>query len=464
MRRVKDAGVVVLAAVLSSLLVACGTTVRVDGAKVDSNVPYLSVLEQAWRDGSASDKYAQLAKETHCWLLRDPSTEALQPRALCGPIRHLSDEGAPGVFDELRFEPKLEGDGQVSVDASTISVGQTGIEPPGGVELYRPDGKAPLAADQVPMPEAPRADRGVVALGDDELLAGGGVPAKNNVIYTPSEDVKVVKFGRVPRLQGGGDAPYYDPAENEEFLAITVEIDRQDGGDETIESSRSYSVRVDGKIKSITENVRDASQATIVASVPIGKDAELIAGVAGLDQTISFRTGERTSKTAAGWYREKSEFDLNKSFDDRVKVGQFECRHRVTFVGMEISAYDRLEGWAPDGQMWVYLDWVDRLTETEPQVTQAGLYQYKDAKIAATGSVAVTVDGRAAGKVVKGEPASEGWNIREGRVLLQVPDSAKEIEITYGPKGTFQARSYTDPSPRNGSFSFTPITFGLSLS
>ncbi|MFC7620900.1 hypothetical protein [Microlunatus sp. GCM10028923] len=367
------------------------------------------------------------------------------------------------MFDELLFEPRLQGDGQVSVDASTISVGQTGIEPPAGIELYRPDGKEPIQADQVPMPFAPQADRGVVALADDEVLAGGGTPEKNNVIYTPSEDVKVVKFGGVPRLQGGGEAPYYVPAENEEFLALTVEIDRQSGGDEEIESSRSYSVRIDGKINSITDDLLGASRATIVASVAAGKDAELIAGVAGVEQTLSFRTGERTSKTAGGWYRDVTEFDINKGFDDSVKIGQFECRHRVTFVGAKISAYDRLEGWAPEGQMWVYLNWVDSITDTEPRVTQGGLIQYQSAKIAA-GAVGIVVDGRTAGKVVNGEPASDGSYVRDGRVLLQIPDTAKNVEITYSPKGTFRARSYSDPNPGSGSFSLTSMKFDLTLS
>lgn len=146
MRRFSRVALVVVVA-LVPVLAACGTTVRINGATVDSKVPFVSVLEDAWRSGPGQDQYAQLANETGCWLLRDRDSGALEPRALCGPVRHLTDSGKTGVFDEVRYQPQLVGDKEVSVDPGSIEFGETGVAAPSGAELYNPEREQPVAAD-----------------------------------------------------------------------------------------------------------------------------------------------------------------------------------------------------------------------------------------------------------------------------------------------------------------------------
>lgn len=465
--------VVIVGAILAlSSLTACGTTVRVNGAEVDSKVAFLSVLEQAWRDGPAKDKHAQLAAKTSCWLLREPDSGAIQPRALCGPIRHLKDQGKPGVFDELEFEPQLVGDGEVTVDPDSIDFEGTGVEPPPELELYHPDGAEPVAPDQVPEPPAPKAEPGIVAVGDDGQIADAPSP-KDGTIVAPGRKVEVTRFAAVPTLPGADGIPFYQPADNEEFLALTISIEPEEGYDEgSVDTSATYSVRSEGKTTDLAQffdvkgswGSEKADSATIVVSVPKGKDAELVVGVAGLDQTISVRTGERTSTTAVAYYRGETTFGVNKQFATQTaKNGDFRYQHGVTFTQASVSAFDRSKGWAPEGQMWLYLAWDNETS----QRTGAKDFHYDDPTFDLAKSMQIAADGNAA-KIISGIPVADKSYSSNRAVLAQVPAAAKAIKVTYAPQGTFAADSYggtvEDLKPKSGSFAFEPLSFEVSLS
>jgi hypothetical protein len=464
--------VLVLIAVLAvAALTACGTTVRVNGAQVDSKVPFLTMLESAWRDGSATDKYAQQAAETHCWLLREPDSGALQPKALCGPIRHLRDEGKPGVFDEVSYAPQVVGKGEVTVDPSSIEMGATGVEPPSGVELYRPDGAKPAAADQVQPPAAPKAEPGVVALGDDGQVAMAGSP-KDGVILIPGHKVSVTRFGPVDRLIAEGEIPFYVPADNEEFLALTVTVEPQETSNRYANTSATYSIRAGEKttdLKNFLEIEGDygtekADTKTIIVSVPKGGDAELVVGFDGRDQTISVRSGERTSKNAPGFYLAKSEFGVNKQFaTQKATNGKFQYQHGVTFTNAVLSSFDGDKGWAPEGQLWLELHW-DNATS---QKTGNESFSYEDPTFDAAKTMQVEADGKAA-KIIEGLPVYSNYS-GDPYVLIQIPETTKGIKVTYAPQGSFATDAYGSQAdsvqPKSGTFGFKkPLVFDVSFS
>lgn len=463
---------IVVAVLALTTLTACGTTVRVNGAQVDSKVPFITVLEQAWRDGPATEKYAQPAQQTSCWLLRDPDSGALQPRALCGPIRHLRDLGKPGVFDELEFEPRLVGKDEVAVDPDSIEFGATGVEPPEDFELYHPDGTEPVAPDQVPEPSAPKAEAGLVAQGDDAQIAAAGSP-KDGVIRVPGHKVSVTRFGAVPRLPAEGEVPFYVPADNEEFLAVTVTIEPQEYDRGSVDTTAAYAIRSQGKTTDLAPffelkgdwGTQRADTKTIVVSVPKGQDAELVVGVAGLDQTISMRTGERTSTVAAADYRSRTTFGVNQQFaTQKVKEGDFAYQHGVTFTEARVAAFDPSQGWAPAGQMWLYLAWDNKTAQRSGDDD----YYFEDPTFDQDKSMQLADGDGKPVKIISGIPVTESSWSSSSAVLAQVPETTKAIKVTYAPSGTFAANSYgaetKDLSPKSGSFAFEPLVFDVDLS
>lgn len=465
------AAVLVISALMLSALAACGTTVRVNGAEVDSKVPFLTMIETAWREGSATDQYSQQAAETHCWLLREPDSGTLQPRALCGPIRHLRDQGKPGVFDEVAFQPQAVGNKEVTVDPGSIGMAATGVDVPEGVELYRPDGKKPAAADQVPEPQAPKAEPGIVALGDPGQIANAGSP-KAGVIIAPANQLEVTRFGPVDRLIAEGEVPFYVPADGEEFLALTVTIEPREHNNLAKGTEAAFSLRAEGKTTDLKDffeldagyGAPKSDTKTIIVSVPKGKDAELVVGVSGVDQTISVRTGERTSKTASAYYLAKTEFGINKQFPtQKAANGTFEYQHGVTFTKAVLSSFDPDKSWAPEGQLWLELHW-DNATS---QKSGKDPYAFEDPTFDADKSMQVAADGKP-GKIIEGLPVYSNYS-DDPYVLVQIPEGTKEIKVTYAPQGTFATDSYgaqaESVQPKSGSFAFkTPLVFDLNFS
>ncbi|MFC7622758.1 hypothetical protein [Microlunatus sp. GCM10028923] len=470
-RAATKAAVLIVSALMLSALAACGTSVRVNGAEVDNKVPFLTVIESAWRDGSATDQHAQQASETHCWLLREPDSGTLQPRALCGPIRHLRDQGKPGVFDEVGFQPQAVGNKEVTVDPGSIGMMATGVEVPEGVELYRPDGKKPVPADQVPEPQAPKAEPGIVALGDPAQIVNAGSP-KAGVIIAPANQLEVTRFGPVDRLPAEGEVPFYVPAEGEEFLAVTATIEPREHSTLAKGTEAAFSIRAEGKttdLKGFFEldggyGTEKADTKTIIVSVPKGKDAELVVGVSGVDQTISVRTGERTSKTAPAYYLPKTEFGVNKQFATQTTSnGSFAFQHGVTFTKAVLTSFDNDNGWAAEGQIWLELHWDNATAQKAGDHTTA----FEDPTFDVEKTIQVTADGKA-GKVIEGLPVYSNYSDAP-HVLVQIPEGTKSIKVSYAPQGTFATDDYGSSvstiQPKSGSFGFTkPLVFDLTLS
>lgn len=455
----------VLAIIVGSLLMAgCSTSVRIGGVEIDRKVPFLPALERAWEDGQADDPHSQRAEKTGCWLLRSPDTGALESKALCGPIRHLRDRGKSGAFDEVVFEPKLTGEKGVEVDPDSILLGETGLEAPAGYDLYRPDGQRPIAADKVPEPPSPKAAPGFVSLVDETELAAPTKP-KNGIVMAPGLRVLAQEVGTLQSLPPGGEAAYFIPADGEEFLAMKVGVTDLDYDQGEASANATYAVlsgdkKVDVSLAN-SEGSTLTSESIIVASVPKGADAELVVTVAGLDQTISLRTGERSSKTAEGMYRHFTDVSLNQRYSGSSAMGQFSVVHSVEFLKAKISAFDRNRGWAPKDHVWVQISWDNNYG------TVASSHLYDIPTIDKVESLRA-IDSSGKPCSVSGEIPILDVTAARGEVLISVPISAEQVKVTYAPQGKFTTTDFGSRvpglSPRSGEFTMDSSTFSIKVS
>ncbi|WP_152361928.1 hypothetical protein [Microlunatus speluncae] len=455
------AAALALAVLAIFTLTACGTTVRVNGTEVDNKVPFLATLEQAWRADIADDQHLRTADQTGCWLLRAPDSGELQPRALCGPVRHLRDLGKPGVFDALDFEPRPGDQGEVVLDPDTISRNETGVEPPPGLELYRPDGLKPVAADQVPAPPIPKADPGRVDAGASFQVENGTKPEKG-VIIAPGFRLTVDEVGTMARFPSTGDDAFYEPADGEEVRAIR--LTRQPDPDfeaGSADVSTSYALRTETgttELDPVLDKVWILSgngPMTIMASVPKGADPNLVIKVGGLEQTLSLRTGERTSDTAPAAYREKTSFPVAGKYAGRHTQGDLDVAHEITFTDASVAAFDENRGWAPAGKMWFYLGW-----EGRRQHDGSGRYLLSydvgrsfGLKDSAGGQIAIS----------EGNPLDRS-SYNDGLIVALAPAETKSVTINYSPRGTFKPGGAYELSPRSGSFAFPAKSFVINFS
>lgn len=266
-------------------------------------------------------------------------------------------------------------------------------------------------------------------------------------------------------LPRDSDFPYFIPADGEEFLAMKVSVTDLDYNQGEVGTEAAYSVmvggeKVDVELVNSTES-KLSHETTIVASVPKGSDAELVVTIAGLDQAISFKTGERTSKSAEAMYRHFSEVSLNQKYSGSVRIGGFSVAHSVDFVKAKVSGFHRERGWAPKDHAWLQLSWENN----DGAIMPAHLYDVPTIDKAKT-LQATDSEGKAC-SVSMGIPILD-VTLAQGEVLIAVPVSAKQVNVIYSPHGKFVPSSFgaTVPnlSPKSGNFTMKPIEFSIGIS
>jgi len=252
--------------------------------------------------------------------------------------------------------------------------------------------------------------------------------------------------------------PYYQAAGGEEFLAFTVHTDSLGEFDQGYLSSNfdlspTFTVRSSVSQTSLNDLLSDTNDAevTVVVSVPAGEDAQLVVGVANLDQAMSIRTGQRTSTTAEAYYRSRASFDVQRQYSGKVARGDFQLTHSATFTQAALSPFHPTEGWAPSGQMYLTLACQDVRLEKS--------YEYATPSFNTNDSV-TAVGAAEDGTVLLGGFPSDPSNLTA--LTFRLPVDAKSLRVRYAPKGTFALESYHDPdyySPDRGTFALKPSTF-----
>jgi hypothetical protein len=461
-------------AVLATTLIACGTDVELAGQQVDDKVPFLGQIEDQWRNDIATTTVST-SDGAHCWLARQKDGKEFDRKAFCGPVRHLGAE-QPGVWDVYAFEASVSGD---DVSISDIAIDNVGAAFPADRKAYRGDGaEVPKNADQLAAPKPPPVAKGFatkVQPDHSPKILDATRPANGRII-APGLELTVSEVGRIDQLGGFGDDGIVGPADGEELRAITFAVKNTSESDwdrTTTNTTPIFSIGTPSGKKFLDLSGDNAAgkslpteSITVVASVPTDQDSQLTVGVAGLDQTISMKTGDRTSKTAAAYYKSTTNVGLGKQFPSQtVTVSEFQAQHTATFTSADVVPFVADRGWAKQGKVWLKLNYSnatfatvgDRKWWWAAPAFQASkslvLTDDKGHQLPFTGTLPVSVDGYSGGT---------------GEIVAEIPETAKSVRAIYAPAGTFATEAWIPsgeggPAVRSGSFQFKAFTFTVAI-
>jgi hypothetical protein len=198
----------------------------------------------------------------------------------------------------------------------------------------------------------------------------------------------------------------------------------------------SAEVIVDGESRPLDRVPHE--QEVVVVNVPAGGDATLAITDAGETKSISLRTGERDASgdpAADALAGGSVQLEEGVEISGVTPAGRYDgLTIRVT---LQPAAHVDGEGWAPDGRMWL---------EIEFGLTYAGLVaQQADLRLDLAESLSIEgSDGTAVeipdGTVLEptilsgGALATIDWS-----GVAEVPDSLRSFEVSYRTHGTFAA-------------------------
>ncbi|TCO45582.1 hypothetical protein EV646_108205 [Kribbella antiqua] len=199
---------------------------------------------------------------------------------------------------------------------------------------------------------------------------------------------------------------------------------------------------------------------TVVVGVPQGKDAQLIVTFAGVDQTVSFTTGERTSKTAATYYRSKSTADLTGTYGPhRVVKGDFGLEHQTHFTKVTVLPSADGLGWAKSGTMWVAVG-----TEgSDVRTNLPGTRDYFYSSPVSSPRTAQLVDARSHSFALAGKLVTTMSS--EGDLVFQVPETTRSVTLRYAPTATFAVTRVwsSQANPTGGTVTLPSMTVKVDL-
>jgi hypothetical protein len=458
MHRVLAAGTIALT---MALVTACSPDLTLDGRKVADDVPFLQQVEENWRNAIGDDEVS-VADGSHCWLARSNESKEIGRQAFCGPIRHLAAKD-DGVWDVWSFDATVAEDGTVTIKDPEAK--STGADFPTGSEPYRPDdAEFPQNAGSLAAPKAPPVPKGFAQRVDDVQIAAPKKPAAESArIVTPEVVLTVAEVGQVETVPGDHESAVRGPADGEELRALRFELAEEEES-RTSDAKVAYAVQV-GDVRKPVDLFEDYDggdlSGSIVVGVPQGEDAQLIVTFAGVDQTVSLTSGERTSKTAAAYYRSKTTAELAKTYGPhRVAKGDFGFEHQTQFTGVKLLPYVDGLGWAKQGTMWVSVGAQGASSSTN--IPGAKDYYYNDPVFSAPSS-AQLVDAQGKTYPLAGE--LETVKSSEGELVFQVPETTTAVTLKYAPTATFAAtRIWTSQAnPTGGTVTLPVMTAQINL-
>ena len=442
----------VVAGVLVAVVTVAGCgepQVRFQGHELSADVSFVADIEQRFHDDNEHGT-VKVGDGARCWLLRSRDTGELDQRAACGPVRHLG-AAQGGVWDLYTFTGALTGK---TLTVSDVAVDRTGQTLPADREPYRGDeAKIPANADALSAPDPPPARPGMAAVVTDVPLESPATPEKGR-LTVPGAVVEAIEIGGLKAIPGDEQSPLYGPAEGEEFRAIRIKISPGTPlPDGSVDATAAYSVKSGGNKTGIDPTGGENGR-LVVVSVPKGKDADLVVRVAGVDQSMSVRTGDRTSVTAGAYYRASTTIPVDKAFPaQRVRVGRFDLAHRVTFTDATLTPFDPAKGWAPTGQSWLELSFTGATTNTVGAAR--GAYRWTTD----TRRLFTVTDDKGRGSLAVVPPSLTGAKQGAGVVRIPVADDAGWVQLGYRPTGAFEGTL----TPRTGRYAFKPIAFRITL-
>lgn len=463
MRRILGA---VALAVAVAPLAACSSPLKLDGREVSGDAPFVQQIEEQWRNAIGAEEVS-VADGSHCWLARTKESKEFDRQAFCGPVRHLG-AGDDGVWDVWSFEADVAEDGTVTMTEAAPKA--VGADFPEEREPFRPDeAKIPADAESLAAPKPPPVQKGFLQQVDGVRVRDPKKPsAAAGKLVTPEVELTVAETGSVDTLPGDGRVALRGPAAGEQLRALTFVLTPRPRARATVRlPAPTYAVQV-GAVRKPIEFTGKADPfsglptgpVTLVAGLPEGEDAQLLVTAAGVEQTLSLITGERTSKTAAAYYRSSTEVPLNKTYGPaRVMNGGFGLEHTVRFTSVDVVPYVASGGWAKPGMVWLRF-WFD-----DADIDRTAAVNYHREPVFNGAKSLVLTDDQGRKYPYRGELPILREVVSGSSFAMEVAETARSVTLTYAPTASFEADPFwiKQAKPQRGTVAFKPMTVPIAL-
>jgi hypothetical protein len=413
----------------------------------------------------------------------------------CGPVRHYTEKSAaeaaddaedvrededyegpepgdagPGIWDTYVFQAiNIKPDGTGDYQLVSPRAQLWGAEITGGMKLVRPDGKQPPSdGDQLKAPPPPPVDSGFVKVTDHVDIKGAKQLKPDDArIVTPRKIVTISQLGTADHLDTGEGRR--GPGKGEKFVVAKLSLADgpfeaaydDDWDDDFVNADVTYAIQIGDERKKL-EDVEslyaggDSSSTSIVASVPVDSDPQLLVSAGGKDQTISLTTGKRTSTTAKAFYGGKYDVGVSRQYASKAfKKGDFEFSLSLLFSNAQLVPFHPERGWAADGKNWLVLN-------TEQVEADWNTYPYS---LFYDRQKSITVKA-GNGQAFSDQVKSETWDSDPGDVtaVFEVADDASTFSVSYQPAFTFSSSESAEfYQPKTGAGTLTPLTFDVSF-
>jgi hypothetical protein len=464
-------------------LVALGVTtlggdpgLTVQGQEVTNAEETLTAVEADWRK-SLADANATVGEDPRCYFQVPAKGTEVDETVLCGPVRHFGADAAT-VWQQFMVKGSVVEEGKYTFDLQTVTNAGT-LAAPAGFDLVRPDGKEAPKDVKLAEPPPPHAEADTVSMEPETTPIDGAVtpdPAKS-VVHTPLVSYQITKVGTVKEI-GEGTGRQSAPV-GQKFLAMTLRasapseaqsLELTDGKpeDDVEVNEVTGRVRAGGHAVSLDLPVSGSSSddedgeaesaysgnSTLVVAVPEdATDATLEIEVAGLIQTVSMTTGERTSTNASGYYAGgTSDISISEGlFSERYEKGDFQVTFTEQFDRALRTPFHPKLGWAPEGTTWIIL-------EVDADADQDSIIGYHLDTNWGKDHTLTDADGKIYEDLTD--------KVVSSYLAFSVPADQTRLSLKIQESGTFNTvnSSWSDDEPASGTFKTAAKTWSLDFS
>lgn len=320
---------------------------------------FIGQAESTWKDELPSDGI-EVSSEASCYYVLNDS-DNITNQIACGPSRRASTpKGA--VWDMYHFEVSGSGDAQT---ASNLIATETSQTAPASGSLTTVDGSGPAddgsGLKEPPLPKAPSHsvyEAGAYEVSDKSL--GSAVQYSGpSVLIGPG--VQVELMSRQEATSATIDGKVMAPAEGEKFFVVSINGSAGPVGEST---SSTLQFTLNGDSVDAPGDPSTAGDTTYLVSLPEGSDGTLDVVSDGHTQSLALKDGKRVEdKTTEMYYTDKPEISTPQSavaaFPATASSVGDSFTFTVTFTNAKLKPYTSDQGWAPEGKVWLILDFAD---------------------------------------------------------------------------------------------------------
>lgn len=334
--------------------------------EIKNAASFLGEAESDWKAQLPEDGI-KVSSQASCYYVLDDGDEVTGQIA-CGPARRASTPNG-AVWDMYDYSVTGSGDSQT---ASELVAGETSQQAPGNGSLVTVEGEEPkddgLGLEEPPLPKAPPQ---TVQMQDSFEVGEKSLGKENALVDSPmliGPKAQVTLTSVHEATSATIDETLMAPAEGEKFYVVALEGTT---GPVDQDASNSLELTVDGESTQVSGDPAGLGQTTFLVSVPEDAETTIDLVSEGHRQSLSLANGERSEDETASMYYSGAP-EIYKSLSTTANLpetptGSGENASMVfTFSGGWLYPYDEKLGWAPDGEVWLQLDFKDTGTSTAP--------------------------------------------------------------------------------------------------